>query len=178
MDCREPTRLLCAWDSLGKNTGVGCHALLQGIFLTKRLDLCLLHFLLWRCILYHWSTGEALKLRDILYPKIISLNTRWYLGQRPWNTGSRAALSSVSCSHWTWFCKGRWGRVTCPVLTLLNFPLVFFLLPPFPLALFLSPFHLSPFLLSQCSRQCNLVVKCVRYWCINLNLTTVTYGRA
>ena len=27
-----PTRLLCPWDSLGKNTGVGCHALLQGIF--------------------------------------------------------------------------------------------------------------------------------------------------
>ena len=27
-------RLLCPWDSLGKNTGVGCHALLQGIFPT------------------------------------------------------------------------------------------------------------------------------------------------
>ena len=25
-------RLLCPWDSPGKNTGVGCHALLQGIF--------------------------------------------------------------------------------------------------------------------------------------------------
>ena len=25
-----PTRLLCPWDSPGKNTGVGCHALLQG----------------------------------------------------------------------------------------------------------------------------------------------------
>ena len=23
--------LLCPWDSLGKNTGVGCHSLLQGI---------------------------------------------------------------------------------------------------------------------------------------------------
>ena len=27
-----PTKLLCPWDSPGKNTGVGCHALLQGIF--------------------------------------------------------------------------------------------------------------------------------------------------
>ena len=27
-------RLLCPWDSPGKNTGVGCHFLLQGIFLT------------------------------------------------------------------------------------------------------------------------------------------------
>src|SRR5574337_438858 len=26
---RQPTRLLCAWDSPGKNTGVGCHFLLQ-----------------------------------------------------------------------------------------------------------------------------------------------------
>ena len=30
----QPTRLLCPWDSLGKNTGVGCHAPLQGIFPT------------------------------------------------------------------------------------------------------------------------------------------------
>ena len=28
----QPTRLLCPWDSPGKNTGVGCHVLLQGIF--------------------------------------------------------------------------------------------------------------------------------------------------
>ena len=26
---RPPTRLLCLWDSPGKNTGVGCHFLLQ-----------------------------------------------------------------------------------------------------------------------------------------------------
>ena len=25
----QPTRLPCPWDSLGKNTGVGCHFLLQ-----------------------------------------------------------------------------------------------------------------------------------------------------
>jgi len=25
----QPTRLLCPWDSPGKNTGVGCHCLLQ-----------------------------------------------------------------------------------------------------------------------------------------------------
>ena len=32
---RQPARLLCPWDSPGKKTGVGCHALLQGIFLTQ-----------------------------------------------------------------------------------------------------------------------------------------------
>ena len=26
----QPTRLRCPWDSPGKNTGVGCHCLLQG----------------------------------------------------------------------------------------------------------------------------------------------------
>ena len=28
---RQPTRLLCPWNSPGKNTGVGCHFLLQCI---------------------------------------------------------------------------------------------------------------------------------------------------
>ena len=31
----QPIRLHCPWDSPGKNTGVGCHALLQMIFLTQ-----------------------------------------------------------------------------------------------------------------------------------------------
>ena len=29
-----PSRLICPWDSLGKNTRMGCHVLLQGIFPT------------------------------------------------------------------------------------------------------------------------------------------------
>ena len=36
-------RLPCPWDSPGKNTGVGYHAPLQGIFLTQGLNLHLLH---------------------------------------------------------------------------------------------------------------------------------------
>ena len=42
-----PARLLCPWDSPGKNIGVGCHALLQGMFPTQGLNphlLCLLHW--------------------------------------------------------------------------------------------------------------------------------------
>ena len=35
----QPARLLCPWDSPGKNTGVGYHFLLQGIFLTQGLNL-------------------------------------------------------------------------------------------------------------------------------------------
>ena len=51
MDC-SPARLLCPWDSPGKNTGVGCHALLQGIFLTQGSNLGLPHC---RQILYRLS---------------------------------------------------------------------------------------------------------------------------
>ena len=31
----QPARLLCPWESPGKNTGVGCHVLFQGIFPTQ-----------------------------------------------------------------------------------------------------------------------------------------------
>ena len=37
------TRLLCPWNSPGKNTGMGSHSLLQGIFLTQGSNLGLLH---------------------------------------------------------------------------------------------------------------------------------------
>ena len=39
----QPTRLLCPWDSPSKNTGVGYHVLLQGIFQTQASNLRLLH---------------------------------------------------------------------------------------------------------------------------------------
>ena len=38
-----PARLLCPWDFPGKNTGVGCHALLQGIFPIQCSNPHLLH---------------------------------------------------------------------------------------------------------------------------------------
>ena len=34
----EPARLLCPWDFLGKNTGVGCHFLLQGTLLSAGIE--------------------------------------------------------------------------------------------------------------------------------------------
>ena len=43
-------------DSPGRNTGVRCHTLLQGIFQTQELNPGLLHC---RQILYHWATWEA-----------------------------------------------------------------------------------------------------------------------
>ena len=51
----------------GKNTGVGCHALLQGIILTQGLNLHLLHLVHCRWILYHWATREAWCMTLLLY---------------------------------------------------------------------------------------------------------------
>ena len=42
LDCSFPGSFVHG-DSLGKNTGVGCHTLLQGIFPTQALKLRLLH---------------------------------------------------------------------------------------------------------------------------------------
>ena len=39
-----PARFLCPWDSPGKNTGVDCLFLLQGIFQIQGPNLCLLHW--------------------------------------------------------------------------------------------------------------------------------------
>ena len=53
-----PIRLLHQWDYPGKNNGVGCHALLQGIFPIQGSNTHLLHC---RQILYHWATRLASK---------------------------------------------------------------------------------------------------------------------
>ena len=37
----QPIRLLCSWDSPGKNTGVGCHFLLNACMHAKSLQSCL-----------------------------------------------------------------------------------------------------------------------------------------
>ena len=39
----EPARLLCPWNSPGKNTGAGCHFLLQVVFPTQGCNPGLLH---------------------------------------------------------------------------------------------------------------------------------------
>ena len=55
MDCSPPGSSV-HWDSPGKNTGMGCHALLQGIFPTQGSNPGFPH---WRQILYWLSNREA-----------------------------------------------------------------------------------------------------------------------
>ena len=49
----QPSRFLCPWNFPGKNTEVGCHFLLQRIFITQGLNPCLL------CLL-HWQANSLL----------------------------------------------------------------------------------------------------------------------
>ena len=44
----QSTRLLCPWDFSGKNTRMGCHSLLQGIFMIQGSNL-------WMSMSKHWE---------------------------------------------------------------------------------------------------------------------------
>ena len=46
---RQPTRLLCPWDSPGKNIGVGCHFLLQGYALPSGNNNCFWMYPWFKC---------------------------------------------------------------------------------------------------------------------------------
>ena len=61
----QPSTVLCPWDFPGKNTGVGCHVLLQGIFQTQKSNPNL--FCIGRHVLYHQCHLES--------PRICVLNT-------------------------------------------------------------------------------------------------------
>ena len=68
------TKLLCPWESPDKNTGVGCRALLQGIFLTQGWNphLCLL------CSL-HWQMGSLSLAPPRKPPKMLIAQCAWFL---------------------------------------------------------------------------------------------------
>ena len=53
----KAARLLCPWDSPGMNTGVGCDALLQGIFPDSGIEPCV--SCMGRWVLYHCAAWEA-----------------------------------------------------------------------------------------------------------------------
>ena len=70
VDC---SRLLYPWDPPGRNTGVGCHALLWGIFLTQTSNPCLLR-------LPHWQAG-SLPLAPCRSPKCVIFFKRLTCGR-------------------------------------------------------------------------------------------------
>ena len=58
----QPARLLCPLNFLGKNTGVGSHALFRGIFPTQGSNLGLLHCRqIFYCLSYEGSPQDAIR---------------------------------------------------------------------------------------------------------------------
>ena len=97
------TRLLCTWDFLGKNAGVGCYSFLQGIFLPRGQNLCLL-----RCkrILSHLNCqglgllSAVLPLnREIVYVVFCCLGSKFIAfephRESPWFQGSETRPECV-----------------------------------------------------------------------------------
>ena len=57
---QQPARLPCPWHSPSKNTGVGCHFLLHGVFLVQGLLHWQVRFFVFVFVFaYHWATREA-----------------------------------------------------------------------------------------------------------------------
>ena len=85
----QSTRLLCSWDSPGKNIEAGCHALLQGIFLTQGWNLCLLH-----------QQAGSLPLVPPGKPKRLLSSvqslSRVQLFATPWTTPCQSSLSIIN----------------------------------------------------------------------------------
>ena len=75
VNCSSPGSFLCPWDSPRKNTGVGCHALLQGIFLTQGSNLSLLPLLHWQVdslpleIRGWWDRAFCMKAKESVHSK-------------------------------------------------------------------------------------------------------------
>ena len=86
-------------DSPGENTGVGCHCLLQGIFWTQGLNLCLLWLLHCRWILYRWAKGEACGVE--------------------YNTGTILFFNVDKSCNPPWKC-GHWAGSICMITQLQN----------------------------------------------------------
>ena len=96
-----PARLLCPWDFPGKNTAVGCHFLLQGIFQTQGLNLGSLHC---RQTLYHLShqgrlTVDYLLCMHMHVPKI----RVWWASSLVWDNFPRdCVVTSLVPSSCDW----------------------------------------------------------------------------
>ena len=67
---------------------MGCHALLQGIFLTQGSNTCLLHLQHYRQFLYSWATTKAQR----WHPSVQLLNHVW-LFETSWTVARQASLS-------------------------------------------------------------------------------------
>jgi len=127
-----PARLLCPWNSPGKNTGVGCHSLFQGTFCPRdqTWDSCIggrfftiwatkeAHFRLW--LILHCLTVLGVQWEDWCWSWNSSTLATWCKElthlKRPWSWERLKAGGEgddrgwdgwmASPTHWTWVWMG------------------------------------------------------------------------
>ena len=102
------TRLLCPWDFTGKNTAVGCHFLLQRIFLTQGLNPGLPHR---RKMFYHLSHQGSPKINCPLWGLDFYFLGMWYVSFL-WNwvelfksLDQHSMLDLLFCDSWAQLIK-------------------------------------------------------------------------
>ena len=95
--------MVCPWDSLGKDTGVDCHLLLQGIFPIQGWNLGLLHC---RQTLYHLNyqgMGDTVLILILPCPCWVTLDksfpTLWPLTMK-WGVFVFKVYSQEFCESW------------------------------------------------------------------------------
>ena len=109
----SPTRLLHPWDFPGKSTGVGCHFLLQMIFLNQGSSPGLPH---WRQTLYCLSHQESLVLQ---YNKFVYVLFSLYISTLH---GNKSGKIYTNTSSHLWTVK-LWANVMFQLFFLLPLPL-------------------------------------------------------
>ena len=108
----QPPRLLCSWDSPGKDTRVGCHFLLMGIFPTQGWNLSLLCLL--RCRWIFLPTEPSGKLHTVwVFPTAVM-----------WDTQRKTEAWLLQWNSYTWIRVrvGNTGssKISCDVLNAWN----------------------------------------------------------
>ena len=113
----QPTRLLCPWDSPGKNTGVGCHFLLQCIKVKSETEVA--WFITWTCLFRQVIRGVRVFLPQATTSRLYSWVPGWMCQFLEWVGIHPGLMCTTGGSEWGW-------RV----------PMVpFWVLPSFPLRL-------------------------------------------
>ena len=111
-----PARLLCPQKISGKNTGVGCHFLLQEIFPTQGSNPCLLCLLRWQVGSFTISTTWEAPLYAYValnYICFVQLLSHVWLFATPWTAACQASLSITNSWSFSNSCPlSQWGHPT------------------------------------------------------------------
>ena len=104
----KPNRLLCPWIFPGKNTGVGCHFLLQGIFQTQRLNPHLLYWLVDSLALVPYGKPNLEIINSQMVKNLPAMQETkvWSLGQE--DPPEKAIATHSSILAWRIPCRGVW----------------------------------------------------------------------